>query len=398
MKAVHSDTTWLAAWILMIPLATGLFAAEGGSTNLPPKGTSPDPSFRNETQRAIDRGLAWLQTNQNPAGWWSAPDQPALTALALLAFKGEPGGRYQAGEPDWLKRGYACILRDVQPDGGIHHSNLVTYNTALCLMALLAANKPEYEPIVLRARQFLVRLQVDLGDKGKTDTVFDGGVGYGTHYEHSDMGNTLAALEALHYSRRLIEDKNPAEARDLNWAAAVSFLQNCQNLPGYNKQDWVSGDPRHQGGFIYYPGHSMAGSETNAATGRVALRSYGSISYAGLLSYIYADLKRDDPRVRAVFGWLQQNYTLDENPGMGPQGLYYYFHTMAKALSIYGAGELELPGGQKVNWRRGLAMKLINLQRADGSWFNDNGRWWERDPALVTAYAVLALEMMSRGL
>jgi squalene-hopene/tetraprenyl-beta-curcumene cyclase len=128
------------------------------------------------------------------------------------------------------------------------------------------------------------------------------------------------------------------------------------------------------------------------------LRSYGSISYAGLLSYIYADLKRDDPRVRAVFGWLQQNYTLDENPGMGPQGLYYYFHTMAKALSIYGAGELELPGGQKVNWRRGLAMKLINLQRPDGSWFNDNGRWWERDPALVTAYAVLALEMMSRGL
>ena len=271
MKAVHSDTTRLVAWILMIPLATGLFAAEGGSTNLPPRSTSPDPSFRNETQRAIDRGLAWLQTNQNPAGWWSAPDQPALTALALLAFKGEPGDRYQASEPDWLKRGYACILRDVQPDGGIHHSNLVTYNTALCLMALLAANQPEYEPIVLRARQFLVRLQVDLGDKGKTDTVFDGGVGYGTHYEHSDMGNTLAALEALHYSRRLIEDKNPAEARDLNWAAAVAFLQNCQNLPGYNKQDWVSGDPRHQGGFIYYPGHSMAGSETNAATGRVEI-------------------------------------------------------------------------------------------------------------------------------
>ena len=51
----------------------------------------------------------------------------------------------------------------------------------------------------------------------------------------------------------------------------------------------------------------MAGSETNALTGRVALRSYGSISYAGLLSYIYADLKRNDPRVLAVFEWLRRN-------------------------------------------------------------------------------------------
>ena len=395
---LHKFDARLVVLAVAMQVATRLIAAEGGSTNLNPRATSPDPSFRNEIQRAIDRGLAWLQTNQSPAGWWSAPDQPALTALALLAFKGEPGGRYQASEPDWLKRGYACILRDVQPDGGIHHSNLVTYNTALCMMALLAANKPDYEPILLRARQFLVRLQVDLGEKGKTDTVFDGGVGYGTQYEHSDMGNTTAALEALHYSRRLIEDKNPAEARDLNWAAAVSFLQNCQNLPGSNKQDWASDDLRYRGGFIYYPGHSMAGSETNAATGRVALRSYGSISYAGLLSYIYANLRRDDPRVLAVFGWLQKNYTLDENPGMGPQGLYYYFHTMAKALSAYGAGDLELQSGQKVNWRRDLAMKLINLQRGDGSWFNDNGRWWEKDPALVTAYAVLALEMMCRGL
>ena len=40
----------------------------------------------------------------------------------------------------------------------------------------------------------------------------------------------------------------------------------------------------------------------------------------------------------------------------------------------------------------------LNLQRADGSWANDNGRWWERDPNLVTAYAVIALEMIYRGI
>jgi len=371
--------------------AVGLTAAENPVL-------THDISLRNEIQRSIDRGLGWLQSNQHTNGYWSTPDQPAVTALALMAFKGEPTGRYQSTEPAWMKSDYAYILSCAKPDGGIHQTNLVTYNTSISMMALLAANKKEYEPILRKARRFLVGLQGDFDEQGKTDNVFDGGIGYGSRYPHSDMGNTLAALEALYYSKHLIEDRNLADARDLNWEAAIHFLQNCQNLPAYNKEKWASDDPKNKGGFIYYPGESMAGAETNTATGRVALRSYGSISYAGLLSYIYANLKRDDPRVLAVLDWLRKNYTLDENPGLGPQGLFYYFHTMTKALNLYGTGELELVNGQKINWRKDLALKLINLQQRDGSWSNDNGRWWEKDPALVTAYAVLSLEMIHRGL
>jgi squalene-hopene/tetraprenyl-beta-curcumene cyclase len=372
--------------------------AENQAAPSAPPALTDTVSFRHEIGRAIERGLAWLQANQNTNGYWSTPDHPAITALALMAFKGEPGGRFQRSEPAWLRRGYAYVLSCVRPDGGIHRSNLVTYNTAISMMALLAADQPEHDAILRRARRFLVGLQNDLGVKGQADDVCDGGIGYGTQYQHSDMGNTLAALEALYYSKRLVEDQALAEARDLNWAAAIRFLQNCQNLPAYNKQPWASDDPRQKGGFIYYPGHSMAGSETNAATGRVALRSYGSISYAGLLSYIYADLKPDDPRVAAVFDWLRRNYALDENPGLGPQGLYYYFHTMTKALTAHGTRELELADGRKLDWRRDVAMRLINLQQKDGSWFNDNGRWWERDPALVTSYVTLSLEMIYRGL
>jgi squalene-hopene/tetraprenyl-beta-curcumene cyclase len=358
-----------------------------------------DVSFRNEVQHAIDRGLAWLQTNQHSSGYWSTPDHPAVTALALTAFKGDPAGRFPSGEPAWLKRGYDYILSCARPDGSIYKTNLATYNTAISMMALLAADKTEYEPALRKARQFLIGLQGDFDEKGKLDSVFDGGIGYGTKYPHSDMGNTLQALEALYYSKHLVRDKDLADAKDLNWEAAIHFLQNCQNLPAYNKQPWASDDPKNKGGFVYYPGQSMAGGETNAATGRVALRSYGSISYGGLLSYIYANLKRDDPRVLAVFEWLRKNYTLQENPGMGPQGLYYYFHTMTKALTAYGVNELELANGQKINWRKEVAMKLINLQQRDGSWLNEeHGRWWEKDPALVTSYAVLSLEMIYRGL
>ena len=86
--------------------------------------------------------------------------------------------------------------------------------------------------------------------------------------------------------------------------------------------------------------------------------------------------------------------SLEENPAMGPQGLFYYYHTMAKALTLCGANTLTTSEGQSVNWRERLALKLINLQKADGSWANENGRWFEKDPALVTAYALIALEMI----
>jgi squalene-hopene/tetraprenyl-beta-curcumene cyclase len=103
-------------------------------------------------------------------------------------------------------------------------------------------------------------------------------------------------------------------------------------------------------------------------------------------------------RVAAVFDWLRAHYTLEENPGLGAQGLYFYFHTMAKALSVHGVDELKLKDGRTVPWRRELAMELLNLQRRDGSWFNDNGRWRKKDAALVTACAVLTLSMTHQRL
>jgi squalene-hopene/tetraprenyl-beta-curcumene cyclase len=117
-----------------------------------------------------------------------------------------------------------------------------------------------------------------------------------------------------------------------------------------------------------------------------------------MLSYIYADLKPDDPRVKAVAEWLQNNYTLDENPGMGAAGLYYYYHTMAKALNLASMRDARLVGGKESNWRQDLAMKLMQLQQADGSWVNTNPRWWEKESPLVTAYSVLALEHVWRSL
>jgi squalene-hopene/tetraprenyl-beta-curcumene cyclase len=382
-----------AVALLVCGRATKLEAAASQSMQLQPPGNL---SLRNEVRHAIDKGIKWLQENQQPEGFWSTPDHPALTALALVAISGAQGPDTRSESPA-LEKGYEYLLGCVRPDGAIYGKpELVNYNTAVSILALLAANRAEYHPLILNARRYLIGLQSIWGEEGKTDDVFEGGIGYGSTYKHSDMSNTMQALEALYYSRHLVKDTTLA-APDLNWEAAIRFIQNCQNLPAYNKQSWASDDPQNKGGFVYFPGYSMAG-ETNLPSGRVALRSYGSISYAGLLSYIYADLRHDDPRVVAVFEWLKNNFTLEENPGMGSQGLFFYYHTMAKALNTYGVDSLRTDSGGAINWREGLALKLLDLQQPDGSWVNTSGRWWEKDPVLVTSYALISLGIIERKL
>lgn len=355
-----------------------------------------DISFANEVKHAIDKGLDWLTANQKTNGCWSTPDDPAVTALALEAYMGEPTGRYQHHPTATVRNGYKFILTNVKPDGSIYARELQNYNTSICMMALVTAKDPQYDNVLRNARAWLTGRQIDLNVKGKIDSPYDGGVGYGDKGGHSDMNNTLTSLEALYYTKYLDHDK-PNSGSDLNWPAVIHFIQSCQNLPAYNKEAWVSASPKDKGGFIYTPGESKSGSETNS-NGRVALRSYGSISYAGLLSYIYADLNQDDPRVVAVMDWLKNNWTTNENPGMGQQGLYYYLHLMTKGLTICNVDELTLNDGKTVNWRKDVATKLIDLQKADGSWQNSAGRWWEKDPNLVTAYSVITLEMIYRGL
>jgi squalene-hopene/tetraprenyl-beta-curcumene cyclase len=374
-----------------------------GKTNAP--SAPSDVSFRHEVEHAIDRGLDWLRANQNSNGWWSTPDHPAITALAVTVFLGEPSGRARTNPPPEIKRALDYLIASVQPDGSIQRGKLANYNTAISLVALALAGDPAYNDLVRRGRAFLIGSQILPGPGASP---FAGGVGYGDKERQSDLVNTLTALEALRATEYAVwkiggavgskGEKNEAKSADLNWDAAIQFIERCQNLPKFNTNAWVSTNPKDLGGFVYSPVESKAGAETNSDTGRVALRSYGSISYAGLLSYIYADVKGDDPHVQAVMDWLRANYTLDENPGLGEQGLYYYLHLMTKGLNAAGVDQIELKDGRRINWRREVSMHLLDLQQRDGSWVNRNNRWWEKDPCLVTPYSLLALEIIVRKL
>jgi len=348
-------------------------------------------SFRNEIRDSLNRSLVWLRAQQNADGSFGKDTlHPALTALPIIAFQREPAGRF--AKEEFVAKGYAYLRGFTQPDGGIYskENGLANYNTSVCLLALVGANEPKDLDTLVKARAYVVGQQA--GGMAKPET--DGGIGYGSigaspKRGHPDLDNTVVALEALRATKHLIADK--PGTKDLNWNAAIDFVARCQNLPS-NKQPWASGDADNKGGFIYYPGFSNAGEVTLEGGGK-ALRSYGSMSYAGLLSFIYADVKSDDPRVTAAVAWLRKHYTLDENPGLEKSGYFYYLHLMAKGLTAAGITELEV-GGKKSDWRLALAERLMKLQQQDGSWLNDTARWKENNPVLVSTYCALTLEIL----
>lgn len=378
-------------------LATACLAIASLAFFLPAEELAPEASpylsIKLEAERSMKTGVDYLKSQQKPEGHWGDPEVPALTALALTAALRSPSMATVKEVPEWIDKGFAYLRKSQQKDGGIYVKGLATYNTSTSIMAFVALGNEDDTELILRARGFLVGQQTDWGNKGESDDQFDGGIGYGGTYSHSDLSNTYLALEAIYHTKALATDTARGEQPKLDWDAALTFISRCQNHPDSNDQAFASDDADNKGGFIYFPGNSKAG-EQELSDGTVALRSYGSMSYAGLLSFIYADLDGDDPRVVSALKWLGRNYTLAENPGMGAQGLYYYYQTIAKALSAAGVQKLELADGTMADWRSDLTQKLLGTQREDGSWVNENSRWWENDPVLVTSYSVLSLAQL----
>lgn len=352
-------------------------------------------SLKLEAQQTIQKGNKYLLGKQHADGYWGDPNLPAFTAYALRCLLLDPAYDTKSTPPVPVQKGLDWLVSQQKADGGIYGKGMATYCTSSAVMALWVADPQKYKAQLIKARGFLINQQTDWGIKGADDTEFDGGIGYGGTYAHSDLSNTHLAIEALYNTRALAADTGDKKVQELDWEAALAFVSRCQNLQKTNKGEKVGND----GSFIYFPGNSKAGEAVDSKTGRVALRGYGSMSYAGLLSLVYSDLDAADPRVEAVTKWIDDNYTLTENPGLGGQGLFYYYHIMAKSLVAANIPELQSKDGLKIDWRSDLAAKIINSHREDGSWLNtEASRWMENDPILVTSYAVMTLQQIHSSL
>ena len=337
-------------------------------------GTAAGQSIHDMQTKAV----RFLEVTQAADGSWTRPDAVGITGLVttslLMAGK-------SADDP-LVKKGLDFIVASQQSTGGIHaaSSRHQNYETCIAMLTLAEANKDgRFDSVIKKGENFLRDLQWDEGEGIETTDGAFGGGGYDSK-QRPDMSNTQFLVEAL--KKAGVAEDDPAMQK------AVVFVSRAQNLESQHNKLPFAGRV-NDGGFIYTPakgGESKAGETENGGH-----KSYGSITYAGLKSMIYAGVGKDDPRVTAATEWIRRHYTLKENPNMGQQGLFYYFHTFAKTMSVIGEDEFKDATGNTHSWKTELTEKLASLQHLNGSWTNPADRWYEGDPNLVTAYCLIAL-------
>ena len=354
---------------------------------------------------AVRRGLSYLAATQSRRGGWleetevTPTDQPpqrplaaavAVTALGLKAFAQAP-----TLAPNELPRDKALsfVRAALDEDGfaSMSASGLGNYVTSSIVMGLAAAGTDT--AVLQQGVAWLTNAQWDSNEEIQPTSDWFGGAGYGKR-GRPDLSNTQFMLDAL-YDAGVSPDE-PAVQR------ALVFLSRTQNLKATNPAPWAQAGT-NDGGFIYTPanhGESMAseavgegryGELMPVGTPR-SLRSYGSMTYAGFKSLLYAGLGQDDPRVAAALKWIQAHYSFGENPGLGQQGYFYYLHAMARALRAAGIDSIIDADGVEHDWRTDLIAALAARQRPGGDWINAVDRWEEGHADLTTIYAVLALQ------
>lgn len=372
----------------------GVCAAQEAADEAGAKTTNHnDAAIAKRCAALMQRGAGFLVKTQDQQGGWATDTGPGVTAICTRALLLTPG---VDAEHEAVQGAVAFVMRNQRDDGGIYvaggsHKNYET-SVAVSMLSVLRdklkddAERERVTKTIEAAREFLIENQWDEDEHKSLDDEEYGGAGYGRH-KRPDLSNTNFMLEALHDSG--LPKDHPT------YQKALVFIQRCQMRGESNTLAFAKGSA--QGGFIYTPfdgGESKAGTIT--IDGREELRSYGSMTYAGLKSMIYAGLTSDDPRVLAAVDWMGRHWTLEFNPNMpeqqSRQGLYYYYMTFGRALAALGEPVIVDSIKRKHDWRREFIEKLAKLQRDDGSWINEEDRWYEGFPALTTAYALIGLD------
>jgi squalene-hopene/tetraprenyl-beta-curcumene cyclase len=335
----------------------------------------------------VDKAISFLKSSQNADGSWGTPPRNAgVTGIVVTGLL--QTGKVTADDP-MVAKALKYIESLVNPKAG-HIAGkdpaigLQNYVTSVNVMALQAANRADkYKAVIGDAVKFLKQLQWDDGEGKKAEDDYYGGAGYDSK-SRPDLSNTQFFLDALKEAG--VPSDDPSMKR------AMIFVSRCQNLKSeHNTMPWAG--KINDGSFIY---SAAGGGQTKTSDDPNApLTGYGSMTYAGIKSMIYCGVGKEDPRYKKALEWVSNNYTLDANPGMpkelATRGLYYYYHTMSKTLSVMEVEEFTDSAGKKHNWKADLIAALGKRQKENGSWINENDRWMEGEPNLVAGYCLMTL-------
>lgn len=401
----------------------------GGKQDLPPmekpKDLDPNkkiPDLKRDLKERLLQAYTsagdWLVSQQDKSGAWCQTPKPdmkvpsvAYTGLIVTAFADAPADiRKKYAEA--VAKGCEFIVSKQGSDGsfgeGPSGAYLKTYTTAIALMALSLAAPDKYRDACGNARGYLKSNQVKEG-------VNRGGMGYG---DEEPVGpgqtkKTIANMSTTGFTAEGLKRAGLPEDDEF-WKLVVEFVKRCQNNSETNtdkafvealaKKSMKVGD---DGGLYYAPDPEKGSKAGTVKIGdKDALKSYGSMTYEGIKTFIYAGLKKDSPEVKAAVDWVRKNWNVESHPGFPfdekernhLRGVFYYYAAMARAMDVLGENPFKTVDGKEHNWAAELGEQLLKVQRENKMWRNDNPAWFEGDAVLVTSYVLNAMNAVARNL
>ncbi len=348
----------------------------------------------------------------------SAAD-PGLIHTALANAPKEVKARYK--EP--IDKAAAYLLSRANPDGSFGEGPtggfLKTYTTAIAMMALSSVEQTD------RVRDILRGAQAYLKHNQLKEGLGAGGLGYGDEEPKMDPKTgqpfvkkaDIANLSVTGFAAEgLIMAERAGLPRDKEfWELVIKYVRRCQNSTEVNTDAEFLAELRKHGlsvgedGGLYYAASGdpkIHKAATRKIADREVIQSYGSMTYDGIKTYLYAGLPKDSPEVKAAVDWVRKNYSVEAHPGFPydkatrqhERGLYYYYLIMARALDAYGENPFETFDGKKHDWPREMAAKFLQSVRESKMWKNDNPAWYEGDPLLVTSYVLVTCDVLLKNI
>jgi hypothetical protein len=318
--------------------------------SLAPAARAQEPG-KDRLTDSVDRALAFLHKIQEADGAWRAGNEknPAVTALAVMAFLSAGHVPGEGPYSDAVERGIRWVLARQQPNGliatvGGHEM----YHHGICTLMLAEAAGMTQGKL---AGQVKVKLEkaIDLILKAqRTAGNFSGGWRYRVASTDADMSVTGWQLLALRAAKNLGCDV-PAERIDL----AVDYVKRSR-------------DPR-SGGFAYTPG----GGHTIPCTG------------TGILCLEVCGKGREKSEEA-----LKAGSFLIKNPPRWNDGHFFY------AVYYCSQATFQLGNNYWNFYRPQLHKVLFDNQQGNGCWIGTDGY----GPAYGTAMSVLALTVEYRFL
>lgn len=330
------------AFVLCWGPAAGPSAAQPPAARQVPAAT--DNLMRPQTHRAIESGLAYLKSQQNPDGSFGRGGYSrnvAVCSLAGLAFmsRGSTPGRGPYGEQ--VNRCLNFILNHVRDSGYIIAPEAAShgpmYGHGFATMFLAEAYGMSAEPTL---RDKLVRA-VDLIVRTQND---EGGWRYEPVRQDADLSVTICQIMALR------------AARNAGIFVSSETVDRCI--------DYVKRSQNPDGGFMYQlsaPGDSRF---PRSAAGVVALYSAG----------VY-----EGEEIDKGLNYLMQHLPQSKQTQMEA---HYFYGQYYAVQAMWQAG-----GERWQRWYPAIHDALLARQRPDGSWFD------QISPEYGTAMACIVLQM-----